>query len=65
MMKKFTQPEVQTALAGVVNALLAVAIYLEWVTPELAALIIAALAAGAILLSVWYSPSVEWGGPES
>jgi len=61
LIRKATRPHIQTALAGMVTAVLAPLMYWEVINLQEAALIQGFLAASALLLSVWYSPHVPVG----
>lgn len=60
-MKRMLRPDVQTALAGLVNAALALLVAVGVLDERLVPLILGVLAGAAGLLAAWYSPSVAWG----
>jgi hypothetical protein len=58
-MKKLTQPHIQTALAGLVNAVLAALVFAGQLSTDAVGVWLVIFAASAGLLSAWYSPSVD------
>jgi len=61
MTKKLLRPEVQTAIAALVNALMGLLGTLDLITARQIGAVNGVLAAGAVLLSTWYNPGIQWG----
>lgn len=63
MIAKLARPQIQTAVAGLVNAILVPLVLAGVLSTDMVAALLGIEAALAMLLSAWYSPNIEQIGP--